>query len=75
MDETRLSIQDLAEVLTVVLIEVVAAVSPDAATASERLEDIGGRLLDAVGGLLESPPRKALRALAHQLIKTEGGAA
>lgn len=68
-----MSLQDFAEVMTVVLIEVVAATTPDSKLASERLETIGSRLLDAVNGLNDSTPRDAIRALAHQLIKTEPG--
>lgn len=71
---SNISTQDLAELLTLVLIEVVAALQPVPEIASEKLEDIAGRLLDAANGLIPGTPRDAVLALAQQLIKTEPGA-
>ena len=65
--------EDLGEVLALVLIELMVAVSSSSAEADEHLERIAGRLLDAVAGLVDGPPREALRSIAYTLIKTEGG--
>jgi hypothetical protein len=67
--------EDLGEILSIALTEVVAAVCPDSATADEKLELIAGRLLTWTDQMNDSATRSGLRSVAEMLIKSEGGAA
>jgi len=65
---------DLVLLFPVILTEVVAAVSPDSKLADDRLEDIGGRLLDIARDTTNPRAGALISALAKQLIATEEGA-
>lgn len=67
--------QDLADALTLVIIELVAALSPSTKVADEKLDDVAGQLLTMASNLTNNPRLALLiRTTAQQLIQTEAGA-
>lgn len=66
--------QEVVDLITFVLIETVAAVSPTSDIADERLEDIASKLLSLSDRITGAPGSALLiRATAQQLIQTEAG--
>lgn len=73
--EKPVSGQEVADLLTIVLIETVASLSANSTEADEKLEDLAGQLLTMAEGMIGAA-RSALliRTTAQQLIQTETGA-
>lgn len=66
-----LTVEDYILTQSVLTLEVVAACSSSSAEASQRLTDIGSRLLDFSNSLPEPRGKALIHALAAQIIATE----
>lgn len=74
MTDQPVTQKELAEVLMVVVIETMDAISPDASIVDQRLENIASRLLNFVNAMQAGNSRDILASLAKNLIQTEGPA-
>ena len=73
-ETTKVTIREVADVIALVAIELVGAVSRDGEQADARLEELAGRLMDYAHDLPEGNQRLIMGAIAETLIATEEGA-
>jgi len=66
--------QEIADVLMVLTIEIVAVLSPTTDVADEKLEAIASALLTTSLGMVQGSRRDLVAAMAKNLIQTEDGA-
>ncbi|PSJ42137.1 hypothetical protein [Allosphingosinicella deserti] len=64
---------DLGKVVSLVILEVVAAISPTPAIADEKLETIANRLISASEQMVSGGSKEALRCVAEMLIQSDAG--
>lgn len=74
-DTTKVTIREVADVIALVAIELVGALSRDGDQADARLEELAGRLIDYGHDLPKGNQRLIMAAIAETLIATEEGAA
>lgn len=73
LDTTTVTVREVADVVALVAIELVGAVSKDTQQADVRLEELAGRLMDYVDALPEGNQRLLMGAIAETLMATEEG--
>lgn len=70
--------QEVADLMTMIIVEIVAVLEPDTSVADVKLEDLASNLLTLSGRLRDQGDRRLsafIRTTAQQLIQTETGAA
>ncbi len=75
IETTKVTIREVADVVALVAIELVSALSRDSDEADVRLEEFAGRLIDYVADMPEGNQRLLMGAIAETLIATEEGSA
>lgn len=63
--------QHIGDAIALVALEIIVAVSPDNEAAAAALDDVAGKLLDAVRGLQPGPTHDIITATAEILVKSE----
>jgi hypothetical protein len=74
IDSKKVTIREVADVVALVAIELVATLVPDLDQAEARLEDFAGRLMDVASQMPKGTQRELMGAIAETLIATEEGA-
>lgn len=68
------AIQEIADAIALVAVEVVAVLSPDTDVADTRLEELASRLVELVAAMPKGATRRIISGVAETLIATEEGA-
>ena len=74
VDTTKVTIREVADVMALFAMELVATLIPEEAIAEAKLEDLAGRLLDVAAVLPTGRQRELMGAIAETLVATEAGA-
>lgn len=73
VETQKVTVQEVADAVALVAIELVGVMTPDPAEADARLEELAGRLMDYVDHMPEGNQRLLIGAIAETLIATEEG--
>ena len=69
--KTPIYAEDVGQVVAVVAVEIVYALTPHGEGANEALELVASRLLDATRNLVPGPGTTAIQSAAEMLVKSE----